>query len=290
MIREIFARLGQRTQAPRRPKKIDAKPASIFLEKMTRDALIDEPVVVVAAHPDDETIGMGGRLSKFANLKLIHVTDGAPQDLVRAKQLGFSTPTEYSNTRFRELQNALSILGVTPISHRCYRYKDGDVSSLLLDLVDLLESELETASAVLSHAYEGGHPDHDGCAFAIQAACNRLSRRGRKAPARLEFLGYHSLRGRFYSAAFWPEPEHAALTIRLSRQERLRKMKAMRAFHSQAWIMSAFKASKEMYRDAPYYDFRAPPPPGQWLYDKNGWAIKGETWLKQARSALDLLP
>ena len=37
-------------------------------------------VMIVVAHPDDETIGMGAQLNRFDDALLVQVTDGAPRD------------------------------------------------------------------------------------------------------------------------------------------------------------------------------------------------------------------
>ena len=39
-----------------------------------------EWLAVVVAHPDDEMIGLGSRLSELGGVTLVYVTDGAPRD------------------------------------------------------------------------------------------------------------------------------------------------------------------------------------------------------------------
>jgi N-acetylglucosamine malate deacetylase 2 len=46
------------------------------------------PVAVVVAHPDDETIGCGAILRRLPLVRLVHVTDGAPRDMIDAVRLG----------------------------------------------------------------------------------------------------------------------------------------------------------------------------------------------------------
>ena len=61
------------------------------------------PVLVVAAHPDDETIGAGGMLGRMANPYVLHVTDGAPRNPDFARAAGYRSREEYARARRREL-------------------------------------------------------------------------------------------------------------------------------------------------------------------------------------------
>src|SRR5690242_9330196 len=75
---------------------------------------INAPVAVVVAHPDDETLGLGARLARLRDFKLIHLTDGAPRDMRDARREGFSDRDEYAAARARELDRALHALHAQP--------------------------------------------------------------------------------------------------------------------------------------------------------------------------------
>ena len=65
--------------------------AAGFLACLRRRTPIGEPVAIVVAHPDDETIAAGASLPLLRTLTLVHVTDGAPARLQDARAAGFGT-------------------------------------------------------------------------------------------------------------------------------------------------------------------------------------------------------
>ena len=65
--------------------------------------------LVLAAHPDDEVLGLGGQLSKLEKLYIAHATDGAPRDMIDASAKGFSTREAYAAARRRELEDPARI-------------------------------------------------------------------------------------------------------------------------------------------------------------------------------------
>jgi LmbE family N-acetylglucosaminyl deacetylase len=239
------------------------------------------PVVAVVAHPDDETIGMGSRLATMANLTLVYATDGSPPNMVRARSLGFESAETYSRARFDELVKALHLLGIKPSRQVAFGFSDGQAIFHLTSLIDEVEASIAGCAAVVTHAYEGGHPDHDACALAVQVACRRILASSGTAPQRLEFAGYHSRGGTLAVNCFWPDARCEERVVSLSWRERRLKAKAMREFRTQSFIMTEFPPRFESYREAPSYDFFAAPPPGEWFYDRHDWPMKGRKWLEQ---------
>jgi N-acetylglucosamine malate deacetylase 2 len=88
---------------------------------------------------------------------------------------------------------------------------------------------------------------------------------------------------------FWPDDRSAASVVRLARDQRRRKLQALKAFKTQEWVPKVFGVQRESYREAPTYDFRRPPPPQAWYYDAHGWPISGRSWLRAAEGVLDRL-
>jgi LmbE family N-acetylglucosaminyl deacetylase len=257
----------------------------VFLDALQRGVAIDAPACVVVAHPDDETLGLGARLGAFRRLTLVHLTDGAPQDPADARRAGFPDASAYRLARRAELALALEILDLAP-AWRALGIRDQAAARHLRRLARALTPLLARSAVVVTHSYEGGHPDHDAAAFAVQAACAALGAGGSRAPTRLEFSGYHLDRGRTVTGGFCPDPARPAVKARLTPGQRERKRRALAAFRSQAETLRCFAAETEAYREAPVYDFTRPPPPGDALYDQWGWELTSDRWRGLAGKAL----
>jgi hypothetical protein len=53
-----------------------------------REKRVGEALLLVVAHPDDEVVGVGGQLARLMGVRLLHVTDGAPRNLLDAQAAG----------------------------------------------------------------------------------------------------------------------------------------------------------------------------------------------------------
>jgi LmbE family N-acetylglucosaminyl deacetylase len=260
--------------------------ARALLGRLAAGEIIAAPVVVVSAHPDDESIGLGGRLACFDGLTLVQHTDGAPHAMEDARRAGFATRRAYADAREAEALRALAALGAHPRRRLAHGVPDQQGWRRLAEISRRLADEIAGAEAVFTHAYEGGHPDHDAAAFAVAAACAVLGRRGRPRPLRLEFAGYHQRDGRRAAGVFWPDVGAPETAVRIEREAVDRKRAALACFASQAPVIAWFSPETERYRRAPDYDFTRPPPPGAALYDSFGWAARSADWRRAAREAL----
>jgi N-acetylglucosamine malate deacetylase 2 len=247
------------------------------------------PVAVIAAHPDDETIGVGAQLARFPDVHLIHVTDGAPRNGRDASAFGFDSPQSYARARRAELRAAMALASIGPERLGWAGFVDQEAS---LDLAALARRLAEMLGAlrpkiVLTHAYEGGHQDHDATAFGVHAACALL---GSAAPEVREFTSYHAGNGGMEVGKFLaPGNTEQCRVVRLSEPERALKRRMMESFQSQQHMLRLFPVDVERLRKSPRYDFTAAPHPGPLYYEQFDWNMDGRRWRMLAGQALESL-
>jgi LmbE family N-acetylglucosaminyl deacetylase len=120
-----------------------------------------------------------------------------------------------------------------------------DAAAALLALANAIQP-----NAIVSHAYEGGHIDHDSCSFLAQQIGNMVSIQVYEFP-----LYWRDDNG---CEVFGMFKDRIQLTSRitLSAAEVLRKEQMLRAYETQASIVSLFpKSDSEWIRPAAEHDW-----------------------------------
>jgi LmbE family N-acetylglucosaminyl deacetylase len=246
--------------------------------------------LVIAAHPDDESLGAASLLTSLESCGVLHLTDGAPRDPRLWPACALATPGAYARQRQDEARRALALAGVQDEDvHRLggveleLSYSMGELARELCYWFLALKPEL-----VVTHAYEGGHPDNDAAAFAVAAACDLVGRTGHRPPLQLEMALYHGATGHLAigefvsSGADTPPQIECAFTATALR----RKHDMLRCFESQADALRPFfSLTRERFRPAPHYDFCQPPHRGPLLYEQIGEAMTGAEWRVRAAQA-----
>jgi len=253
-------------------------------------------MLAVAAHPDDETVGSGALLCRTKNARVIHVTGGSPLDGKDSRAAGFTNRRAYAEARRHEAEEALRIAGIGRSAIIHFNFIDQGVSFLLCDLIAALLKTFKQLEPdlVMTHAYEGGHPDHDSVAFACRIASDIYNQAGGSVPLSLyEFAGYHGRIGYLMPNEFLPNRDTIHIRNFLSSGDCSKKRQMLSEFRTQQKTLEPFfSPTWEVYRQAPRYDFSMPPHPGKLFYENFDWGItNGAQWRSLAYRALrEILP
>lgn len=241
-------------------------------------------ILILAAHPDDETIGASLLLSRFPQSTVVFVTDGAPRD-TRFWSAGVNGSREaYAETRREEAFRALAHAGVPRqkifwlggVDQEAVFYI-GSLAENFAKLIAQVRPEI-----VITHAYEGGHPDHDAAAAIATIAISSLV----SSPLMLEMTSYHALNGRCITGEFLTSEPSSEKCFELSSGDRDRKRQMMDEYASQRLVLENFTIDCERLRLAPEYNFSNPPHSGKLWYECMGWPMTGERWRDVANVAL----
>lgn len=239
-------------------------------------------VLIVAAHPDDETIGASTLLHGPHEVTILHVTDGAPRD-PRWWPAATESREAYADQRHRELALALARTNVPPARMLRLGFVDQETCHGLRALARAIAEHVAEArpELVVTHAYEGGHPDHDSVAFAVAEARAVVP----DPPRVIEMALYHGARGALCAGEFLPGTRAPATHV-LTDEERRRRAEMLGCFASQRETLAPFLGVRhERFRVAPAYDFARPPHAGPLLYERTGFTTAGAEWRELAALA-----
>jgi LmbE family N-acetylglucosaminyl deacetylase len=134
-------------------------------------AVPDGPVLVLAPHPDDETVGPGGALVKHVDagnrIRVLFLTDGAAA-CRRSRNL--------PKTRRLEAVQAAGVLGIAPGALQFWNEPDGQLR-VRRDLVERLAAELVDfkPDVIYTPFFLDDHRDHCTTAYLLAAALRTVS-------------------------------------------------------------------------------------------------------------------
>jgi SAM-dependent methyltransferase len=175
---------------------------------------------------------------------------------------------EYADLRRDELRRALGVVGVGFERIHLLNFTDGEASQSIAPIAHRLIGLLDSVNPdiILTHAYEGGHPDHDATAIAVHAAMAMTSR------------GHPHEMALYHGSAQEDVAVHAFLpgtspvyTAPLDNRLRDLKSAMLSCYRSQQQYEQYFAVDVERYRCAPAYDFGRSPDPGRTLlYERSG--------------------
>lgn len=151
------------------------------LALVDRDGLPCAALLVVVAHPDDETLIAGGLIHDAARA-------GVPVTVLVATAGEASHPDspthrarQLRELRLDELDQALRVLH-PHTRWRLVGLPDGSVADHLDQLTEQVAAEIEPGTMVVSTWQHDGHPDHEAVASACAAACQARGVRHLQAP------------------------------------------------------------------------------------------------------------
>lgn len=256
------------------------------------DDLPSQPTLLVVAHPDDEALGAGALLTRLTNVSIVIVTDGAPADGTAARAAGFDGNDAYRRAREVETADALASIGRSEIPVYRLGFSDQQAVAHIPRIVPRLMEIMRAGKFryVVTHPYEGGHPDHDATALGVHAASFLLREEKLDAPLPVEMTSYHLNGGRMVYGGFLADPgAGAAETFTLNAQEQDRKQRMLQCYRTQYRTLTEFPLDAERFRIAPLYDFLKPPHSGPLAYETFMWRMDGAGWRRAAGRALNRL-
>jgi LmbE family N-acetylglucosaminyl deacetylase len=233
--------------------------------------------LVVVPHPDDETIGSGVLLQRIQEPIVVFATDGAPRDEFFWGKAG--SRLRYARARQEEARLALASAGVNEIiflaeiAYAPEMFVDQELYKWVGEAVDDIGSMIQRyrPNALLTTAYEGGHPDHDACSFVTSVLARQYALRTWEFPL---YHRRHASELVFQRFVVPGEQEEAVLEPTPDELETKQQMIA--AYASQHPFLLEFDPGVERFRRQPAYDYLQPPHAGKLNYEAWEWPVTGK--------------
>ncbi|MCP9889427.1 PIG-L family deacetylase, partial [Cyanobium sp. ATX 6A2] len=233
-----FSNMKDQVQNPLQPRA-----AAAILNSLT--GCNPKKVMLICAHPDDECVGAGLLMSALQGITVAHVTNGVPEDPRYAKWAGFDNPEAYKHARLEEARAAIDYAGLKQSSLLNLGFVDQQISYQLPALTESIAALIDEyePNIVITHPYEGGHPDHDAVAFACHHAQILRERSGKSQPHLVEMTSYFSSDGKRVVGEF-AQKDPKSMTIVLNQSCKIYKDILYRCYSSQLSLLKGTSKNK----------------------------------------------
>jgi LmbE family N-acetylglucosaminyl deacetylase len=235
------------------------------------DELLGRTLVLVA-HPDDECIAFGALLQRMREPIVVFATNGSPQDPYFWRKYG--SREAYATLRQKEALESMRAAGVKEVIFLAdlpggETLNDQELFRNLNKAYELLSDLLlrRMPRALLTLAYEGGHPDHDSCSFLAAQLSKKFGVSCWEAPL------YHRLPDGGGAFQGFMGDTSALVDVRPTPREQKAKREMCRAYTSQGDFLMRFDVAKEIVRPQPAYDYGQPPHEGKTNYEVWQWKM-----------------
>jgi N-acetylglucosamine malate deacetylase 2 len=233
--------------------------------------------LVLVAHPDDETVGCAALLQRMREPVVVFCTDAAPADEFFWKKYG--SRLRYARMREEEGQRALGIIGVSEVEFLGSEPLPSGEGMRDQELHQNLEHACERLTglvrrhrpqAILTLAYEGGHPDHDACSILASSLAVQHELTAWEMPL------YHRLStGEMVFQRFIVPNQKEEVVLEITPEELENKQAMLQAYASQHPFLFEFDPKVERVRPQHAYDYSQPPHAGQLNYEAWQWRATG---------------
>lgn len=180
--------------------------------------------IIVAPHPDDETLACGGLMHALqaagCDLQVISVTDGDASHPGSA----LWPPAALAERRALELRTALALLGTAAPAVQRLHLPDGALAHHEAALHRAIALQLRPGDVLLTTWRFDGHPDHEACG----RTCAALA-----AASRVKLIEFPVWAWHWAAPGSNSLPWHRARTLPLTPEAAARKRSAVTAFRSQ---------------------------------------------------------
>ena len=203
-------------------------------------------VLLLVAHPDDETIGCSGLLQRATSALVVFAVDGAPRHYGFENKFG--SLQRYSDNRFLEASVALRYLPHCSFRRLAGRngshHMDQHLFEHLPEALTSLDQFVCTFSpdAIISHACEGGHIDHDACHFLASHVGRRHGVIVMEFPSYWQTADGHDIFQQFRNT------RKDEVVLKLTEHEIQVKRQMLAAYHTQQALTPLFQLHTERFR------------------------------------------